>query len=264
MRLFLIRHGESVDNVAGVYAGSRDSSLTAHGALQARRLASSLAQSCALTHILSSPLRRAAKTAEAVCDAQGPRALDLGVTLVPELREKDFGSLEGVSFRHGKPASHDAESAQSMRERVDRFWHEHMLPLLHGEAAAKTDTACAVVAHGVLLRALASLLFDKVPPSDKTLASGFHGNASATDGSVPWLPSWSNTGYLEVHLSAVSSQAEAAPGSWHLRIERVNCTSHLDSLKKTRGGIGSAPFDESQRTMKHFFSPKPKPPTDAG
>lgn len=271
MRLFLIRHGESVDNVAGVYAGSRDSSLTAHGALQARRLASSLARSCALTHIFSSPLQRATRTAEAVCDAQNqvPGTAGLAVTLVPELREKDFGSLEGVSFRREKPACHDAETAQSVKGRVGRFWDEHMVPLLHGEAEAKTDTTCAVVAHGILLRALFSYLFGGQSPAIVASSPESERNDLATDGHVSGPPSWSNTGYLEVHMTRLSvppgpaAPDDASLASWQVRLERVNCTSHLVNLKKTRGGIGSAPFDERQRTMRHFFHPQSKPGPDA-
>ncbi|KAM3468559.1 hypothetical protein MY5147_007828, partial [Beauveria neobassiana] len=43
MRLLLIRHGETVDNVAGIFAGVRDSALTTHGVLQAGRLGGHLA-----------------------------------------------------------------------------------------------------------------------------------------------------------------------------------------------------------------------------
>jgi len=40
MRLYLIRHGETVDNVAGLYAGMKDSPLTNHGVEQIKRLGS--------------------------------------------------------------------------------------------------------------------------------------------------------------------------------------------------------------------------------
>lgn len=70
MRLLLIRHGETVDNVAGVYAGSRDSALTAHGVLQAGRLAAHLAEHVEVDRMFSSDLQRAAITAQAILDAQ--------------------------------------------------------------------------------------------------------------------------------------------------------------------------------------------------
>ena len=42
------------------------------------------------------------------------------------------------------------------------------------------------------------------------------------------------------------------------RIEVVNSTGHLQGLRKTRGGIGSARFDSNQKTMDSFFKPAPK------
>lgn len=272
MRVFFIRHGESVDNVAGLYAGSRDSPLTAHGALQARRLASSLARGVVMTHVFSSQLRRAAQTAAAVCDAQnGVHGAGLTVIAVPELREKDFGSAEGVSFRSGaageRSAFGDAETAHSMRARASRFLDEHLVPLLRAESAADNDAACAIVAHGIILGVLVKVLFERLSRGGVLLPPPPERNGLVLDGSGPMLPSWSNTGYLEI---AVSRQpAPTAVGTpklpLRLHIKRVDCTSHLKNLHKTRGGIGSAAFDERQRTMDHFFTsaPRGRKPRDA-
>ncbi|CRK15202.1 hypothetical protein BN1723_010577, partial [Verticillium longisporum] len=38
-----------------------------------------------------------------------------------------------------------------------------------------------------------------------------------------------------------------------------NNTSHLAGLKKTRGGIGSAQFDQKQKTLTSFFAAAPPP-----
>lgn len=46
----------------------------------------------------------------------------------------------------------------------------------------------------------------------------------------------------------------------HLILRTVNCIEHLQGLKKTRGGIGSAGHDEKQKTMDSFFSRPPKRP----
>ncbi|OAA69898.1 Histidine phosphatase superfamily, clade-1 [Cordyceps fumosorosea ARSEF 2679] len=69
MRLFLIRHGETVDNVAGVLAGITDSRLTLHGTVQAGMLASHLAArfpSTPVRKIFTSDLQRALLTGRAV------------------------------------------------------------------------------------------------------------------------------------------------------------------------------------------------------
>ncbi|KND87687.1 putative phosphatase [Tolypocladium ophioglossoides CBS 100239] len=261
MRILFIRHGESVDNVAGLYAGSRDSPLTAHGALQARRLASSLAQSVVLTHVFSSKLQRAAKTAAAFCDAQNEaHGAGLAVIAVPELCEKHFGSAEGVSFRSSasdRLAFDDAETAQSMRVRASRFLDEHLVPLPCADAATDNDMACAIVAHGIILGALVKVLVERIPRSGVVLPPAPERNGLVMDGSGPILPSWSNTGYLEIVVSRqpVSAASGTPKLPLQLHIKRVNCTSHLENIHKTRGGIGSAAYDERQRTMDHFFAP---------
>ncbi|POR32506.1 Putative phosphatase [Tolypocladium paradoxum] len=260
MRVFFIRHGESVDNVAGRYAGSRDSPLTAHGSLQARRLASGLAQSVVVTHVFSSQLQRAAKTAAAVCDAQnGAHGAGLAVVAVPELREKDFGGAEGVGFRSGaageRAALDDAKTAQSMRARASRFLDERLVPLLCADPATDNDAACAIVAHGIILGVLVKVLFERMPRGGVLLPPAPERNGLVMDASGPML-SWSNTGYLEIAVSRQPALAAVGPPKLPLQvhIKRVNCTSHLKNLHKTRGGIGSAAFDERQRTMDHFFS----------
>lgn len=50
-----------------------------------------------------------------------------------------------------------------------------------------------------------------------------------------------------------------------LSVKTVNCIDHLQGLKKTRGGIGSAASDSKQKTMDSFFTrPAKKPKTDEG
>ena len=105
MRLFLIRHGETVDNVAGLYAGVRDSALTNYGVDQAKRLGDYLVKNgTSLTHIFASPLTRASKTAEAVQKAQVTTSTkdvavaSLAIVNIPELIEQDFGFYEGKPF----------------------------------------------------------------------------------------------------------------------------------------------------------------------
>jgi hypothetical protein len=98
MKLLLIRHGETVDNVAGLYAGVRNSALTVHGFEQANRLGDYISKTYPkATHIFASPLTRALKTAQAIQKAQNAHVDGdkLGITTVPDLIEQDFGSSEG-------------------------------------------------------------------------------------------------------------------------------------------------------------------------
>ncbi|KAJ4125197.1 hypothetical protein NW754_013483 [Fusarium falciforme] len=244
MRLLLIRHGETVDNVAGVYAGSRDSALTAHGVLQAGRLAAHLAEHVEVDRMFSSDLQRAAITAQAILDAQ-KRATGVKLVVAPELREKDFGSGEGVKFGLAFEFGGE-ETPEAMRKRCDRFLGEHLGPLLY------EDSTVCIVAHGILLGVLYKALCARLSPV--TIAPG--AQARPRPASTPFHPSWSNTGYLEAVITALPD----TKGRFQMRVDKVNSVEHTKTLKRTRGGIGSAKFDAKQKTMDSFFTPAPKKP----
>lgn len=235
MRLFLIRHGETVDNVANLYAGSRDSALTAHGVMQAQRLASHLSEHVAIDRIFSSNLSRAVHTAQAILNAQ-KRAEDLKLIQVSELREKDFGTGEGTKF--GAATKHEgSETPLAMRKRVDVFLDEH-LPRLD------EDSTVCIVAHGIILGTFYKALRDRTSSSAGPDAEP-EGQASTFV-----RPSWSNTGYIEALVTRDSSDKHL-----HMRVVKINSVDHLKGLRKTRGGIGSAKFDAKQKTMDSFFKP---------
>ncbi|KAF5696433.1 hypothetical protein FGLOB1_13520 [Fusarium globosum] len=235
MRLFLIRHGETVDNVANLYAGSRDSALTVHGVMQAQRLASHFSEHVAIDRIFSSNLSRAVHTAQAILNAQ-KRAEDLKLIQVPELREKDFGTGEGTKF--GAATKHEgSETPLAMRKRVDVFLDEH-LPRLD------EDSTVCIVAHGIILGTFYKALRDRTSSSAGPDAEP-EGQASTFV-----RPSWSNTGYIEALVTRDSSDKHL-----HMRVVKINSVDHLKGLRKTRGGIGSAKFDVKQKTMDSFFKP---------
>ncbi|KAK1754383.1 phosphoglycerate mutase [Echria macrotheca] len=265
MRVLLVRHGETVDNVSGLYAGVRDSPLTAHGVLQARRLGAYLAARSPVigpvTHVFSSDLQRAANTAQAVLEAQASRESSAAIpgrapvrlVKLPELRERDFGSAEGKRF--GTPHA-DAETHEKMRLRADRFVRAHLGPLLQNSVAS--DGLVVVVSHGILLNSLLKVLLTRFAPSE--LARLAPGPGS---GRSDYLASWGNTGYLEMVVrQPFPSGAAAGPESRDRRervslaVVQVNALHHLEGLKKTRGGIGSARFDSRQRTMDSFLAPR--------
>lgn len=265
MHLFLIRHGESVDNVAGLYAGSRDSALTAHGVLQTQRLATFMAEAGFLVeHIFSSNLQRAVRTADAVLEAQ-KLAGDLKLVQLPELREKDFGTGEGMRFGAGKSGErmpHEgAETPEAMKTRIDQFLDNHLFPALAKSNHTEEHASCMIVAHGLILSTLFRALCARLPPGHLTLGPEVPRIGSEYHSSLPVLPSWSNTGYLHGVLSPSSTAAHHAKSTllaFKLHINGVNCTDHLKGLKKTRGGIGSAPFDDKQKSIDSFFAVKAK------
>ncbi|KXJ97056.1 phosphoglycerate mutase [Microdochium bolleyi] len=286
MRLLLIRHGESVDNVAGLYAGSRDSPLTNHGVLQAKRLGAHLAARRhttfgPVTRIFTSNLQRAYRTAEAIADAQQQQhnneddeSCRPHVERLTELREKDFGSDEGKKYgtratekRDPGTSPSDAETRESMRARVDRFLTAHLEPYLLelSPLPANTDVI-VIVAHGIILNSLVRALLARYPTQ-----SGYQ--VGSPMGSSDFSVAWSNTGVLQAQLRVVPATISSAPkvdvssvdASTNKRprlgpfvIESTNNVDHLQGLKKTRGGIGSSKFDSRQKTMDTFFAPTAK------
>ncbi|KAK5729542.1 hypothetical protein LTR17_011845 [Elasticomyces elasticus] len=210
MKVYLIRHGETVDNVAGLYAGVRDSALTIHGVEQARRLGEHFVNmDVKLTHIFASPLSRARKTAETLQKAQNGRSQD---EAVPDLIEQDFGFYEGKSFfmrseakKSGKETHHDkhkndpgfvdVESKESMCKRADAFLDQHLIALFEHESA-DSKLEVAVVSHGILLSNLWRRLLLRLPRKSLSIAA----EVTAAKGPVvlEHLGGWSNTGYLEL------------------------------------------------------------------
>lgn len=91
-QLILIRHGETVHNVAGIAQGWNDSALSENGSRQAVRLAARIA-ALGANELYSSPLGRALTTAQRIADAAS-----LEVTPLDDLREMSYGEWEGKSF----------------------------------------------------------------------------------------------------------------------------------------------------------------------
>lgn len=226
MELYLIRHGETVDNVAGLYAGVRDSALTNHGHEQANRLGQHFAKNdVRFTHIFSSPLSRAAQTADAIRSAQkaeeGSDELHraLQVTTAPELIEQDFGYYEGKSFqarsdpkRSGReahrdqhkddPGFKDVESKESMNSRADQFLDTYLMPLITTNSSQ--TLVVAIVSHGMLLSHLWRRLLLRLPPKSVSVDP----EVTAARGSIilQHLGGWGNTGYLELALTRAAKE----------------------------------------------------------
>lgn len=103
-RLILVRHGSTEHSAKMRFSGRNDLPLNEVGAKQAVGLA---ARSFGdVTAVISSPLRRAVQTAEAIAAPIG-RAVEVDDDLV----ETDFGQWEGLTFAEAA-ASHGAELAR--------------------------------------------------------------------------------------------------------------------------------------------------------
>jgi broad specificity phosphatase PhoE len=89
----LLRHGQTALSAERRFAGRGDIPLTDLGLEQAAAAAARLAQRGGIDLVLTSPLRRAQQTAQAVADAAGAP-----LAMAEDLAETDFGSWEGMTF----------------------------------------------------------------------------------------------------------------------------------------------------------------------
>jgi broad specificity phosphatase PhoE len=91
-QLILVRHGETVHNVAGIAQGWNDSALSEMGLAQVRLLAARL-RHVGASALYSSPLGRALSTARIIAEETG-----LEIVALDDLREMNYGGWEGRSF----------------------------------------------------------------------------------------------------------------------------------------------------------------------
>ena len=93
MKIYLLRHGQTKWNIEGKIQGKTDVLLNEDGMEQAGFLAKAM-EHCEARALFSSPLLRAKQTAEIVAGKMG-----LPVTVLPELKEVDFGLWEGCTWK---------------------------------------------------------------------------------------------------------------------------------------------------------------------
>lgn len=104
--MFLIRHGETDDNVKGYYTGRRQTMLNANGEQQALRVAQAL-EDYEISAVICSPLIRAAQTAQALCFEWGIP----GAELDGDWTEMDFGDASGLTHSEFKERMPEAMRA---------------------------------------------------------------------------------------------------------------------------------------------------------
>lgn len=117
--LYLVRHGETEENVAQILQGHLPGHLSVRGKEQAIALRCRLVAECLhFDAMVASDLQRTADTAKILNEA-----LHLPLTTTPLLRERDWGSLTGVPIAQAKRNAFpcDIESVADMHQRAKRF-----------------------------------------------------------------------------------------------------------------------------------------------
>jgi broad specificity phosphatase PhoE len=141
--LLLVRHGETDWNAVGRLQGHTDRPLSDFGRRQAEQLAADL-EGEELEAIYSSDLARGRETAEVVGERLGLR-----VALDPDLREKDWGTWEGLTSVERDRVEFVGESTQAHEERIlgalrriaERHPDGRVLVLTHGGSMRRVQTA---------------------------------------------------------------------------------------------------------------------------
>lgn len=176
--LYLVRHGESEANAAGVFAGQTDSPLTARGRAQAEDVAAALAD-LPIDRVVASDLSRTRDTAAAIAKTHG-----LTVETHPELREIDVGEAAGKRWDDGTLRSGSEfdgfvrwPSGESLEQVLARS-----LGCLDRLVRAHPGERIVVVGHGGVTRILVSHFLGILPRLDRSPATNTNVTIVSFDG----------------------------------------------------------------------------------
>lgn len=147
--LFLVRHGETEDNVNQIMQGQTQGRLTERGVEQACELAERMRRE-QIDVFFASDLQRSIDTCRIIAQPHGKAILT-----TPLLRERDWGGFTGLYIPDLKDRvwPDDIETIGQMKERARQF-----LNLLRKEYAG-----CQVLAvgHGIMNKAIQSVHYGK-------------------------------------------------------------------------------------------------------
>ena len=198
MRLFIVRHGETVENVNQIVQGQIPGKLTKKGIEQTRRLGERLKNE-KIDVLYSSDLRRAADTAKEILKYHR----DIPVFYTPLLRERSFGKYEGKPSSEWKKfyeerglerwmaKTEGGENYRDLKKRIGVFLDEIVPKHLN-------DTV-VLVTHGGVIRCLYSIFMGK-PLSE--------------------------TAYMKVDNTALCVVDVQKNHKW--RLEKINSVEHLE------------------------------------
>lgn len=151
--LYLVRHGETVDNANHIMQGQTPGELNEKGVQQAKELAEQLKDE-PIDAFVSSDLQRSIHTCELIAAPHGQV-----VATTPLLRERDWGSFTGkyipdlANLNDPSQWPNDIESLDALKARAKEF-----LAWVGQEYAGKRVVA---VGHGIINKAIQSVYYDK-------------------------------------------------------------------------------------------------------
>ena len=199
-RLCLVRHGETEWNAARRIQGQIDIGLNETGLRQAEAAGRWL-KMAGIMALYSSDLKRARTTAEAI-----GQALGLVPVLVPEMRERRYGTFEGLTYDEakvkypegyaafeGRNADYSFENGESLHAMFERVTSR-----LKEIAAAHAGQNVVVVLHGGVLDIINRFARGNSleAPRDFLIPNAGLNWIAAVDG-VWRIETWGETAHLE-------------------------------------------------------------------
>ena len=159
MKIYLIRHGETDWNLQGKLQGQEDIPLNKTGILQATACGEAL-RFIRFHSIQTSPLLRAKETARIIAVQQ-----QCPITVNPELIERDYGRLSGLTPQERQRFEESGEPTQL------ELWEtlaERALRAAEKIADTFPGDAVALVSHGAWINALLAIISEHKIGSGKT------------------------------------------------------------------------------------------------
>lgn len=147
--LYLVRHGETIDNVRQIMQGQTQGELTENGILQAKQVRDQLSDEN-FEAIISSDLKRSVDTARIIAEPHG-----LEVVQTPLLRERDWGGFTGryIPELKGEIWPDDIESLENLLSRAGEFiaYVKKTFP----------EKKVLAVGHGIVNKAVQAVYYGK-------------------------------------------------------------------------------------------------------
>ena len=150
VKLYLVRHGETVDNVNRIMQGQTEGELTANGIAQAQELAQRMA-AWRVDVFVASDLKRSVDTCAILAAPHGQEVVTTAL-----LRERDWGSFTGLHIPDiplDDPWPDDIETLAELKARAARF-----IDFLRSRYDGATVVA---VGHGIINKAIQAVHFGK-------------------------------------------------------------------------------------------------------
>ena len=147
--LYLVRHGETIDNVNQIMQGQTQGELTENGIRQAEEVRDNMA-SLDFAAIIASDLKRSVDTARIIAE---PHHME--VVQIPLLRERDWGGFTGryIPELKGEVWPDDIETLENLLSRAGEF-----IAYVKKTYPGKKVLA---VGHGIMNKAIQAVYYGK-------------------------------------------------------------------------------------------------------